>query len=601
MNRIIYKNKKGFTLIESLVSLGIFMLLTGVIYGTVNGIVKQVIQYRENTSVSALADQYMEIARNLPYSKVGTVNGNPPGNLPDYPNAITAIFNKDTYKIYYVVNYVDDPADGTIVLGTDPAPNDYKQIKLYIQNASTNITKSFLTNISPKGLENINNAGALMIHVFDAVGQPVPYATINILNTALTPDINLTRTTDSNGYWVEVGLPDSNNSYDITATKTGYSTDSTYPIVNGTNPSPTKPDATISNGQVTQVSFSIDLLSNLTFTAVNPVCSPVSGASLIVKGAKLIGTPSVLKYTNTFSTDSFGNINLNNIEWDNYTPTLSSASYMVYGSSPIQQISLLPNTSQQFNFILGTKTTNALLVIVKESATGNAIKDATVTLSNTSPATTTTRLTDGNIWGQSNWTGGAGQQTMGASTMYFADDGNITTNVVPLGLRLLKTGSVYSSSGNLTSSTFDTGTASTSYTTISWLPTSQSASTTAKFQIASSNTNTATTTWNYLGPDGTAATYYTVPGTTISSVHNGNQYVRYKAYLSTTNTAITPVITSLIVNYVSGCFTPGQAMFAGLTSAGGYQITVDSVGYQSKTVTGLTISGYNTLQVLLNP
>ena len=185
--------------------------------------------------------------------------------------------------------------------------------------------------------------GALSLSVINALGQPVPDATINITNFAIVPNINLSRISDANGKWVEVGLPDSANSYHVVVTKSGYSTDQTYPIT-VQNPSPTKGDATIANGQVTQISFAIDQTSNLTFNTLNQTCGPISGVPLEVKGSKIIGTPNVIKYDNTFTSDSSGQVPLSNIEWDNYTPALTGNTYMIYGSSPIQQINILPNT-----------------------------------------------------------------------------------------------------------------------------------------------------------------------------------------------------------------------------------------------------------------
>src|SRR3989338_1273322 len=161
--------QKGFTLIESLVSIAVFVLMVVAINATATAIVRETKNFRENTVISSLANQYLEIARNLPYSQIGTFSGNPYGNLPDQPNAINTSVNGKNYEIYYVVNFVDDPADGTIVLGTDPAPNDYRQIKLYVKNVSTGLTTSFLSTIAPKGLESLNGGGALSIEVFDAV------------------------------------------------------------------------------------------------------------------------------------------------------------------------------------------------------------------------------------------------------------------------------------------------------------------------------------------------------------------------------------------------------------------------------------------------
>ncbi len=588
-------NHRGFTLIEAAISIAIFLILSISFYNITLSVVDKVRFSREKSTIALLAGQYMEIARNLPYSQVGTVNGNPPGNLPDLPNATNVTIEGVAYQVYYVVNYIDDPSDGTIIAATDTAPNDYKQVKLYIKDTSTGVASNFLTNIVPQGLEGLSSGGALYIKVFNAVGQPIPGAAVQIINTQLNPDINLTRTTDASGNWVEVGLPDSVSGYHIIATKSGYSTDRTYPSSGG-NPDPTKPDATISNGQVTQVSFSIDKVSNLVFNTFNQTCGPLAGTGLEVRGSKLIGTPDVLKFNNTYTSDSNGQIALNNIEWDNYTPLLTGSSYIVYGSSPIQQTNILPDTSQTFTLILGPSTSNSFLAIVKDAATENPIEGATVELEKASPASNTSKITGGSLWSQIDWSGGPGQANMSDQTKYFEDDGNVSANGIPSGLRLANFGGSYPSMGMLTSSAFDTGTNATTYTTITWQPTSQDASTSVAFQIAANNDNT---TWNYIGPDGTGSTYYTTPGNTISAVNNSKRYVRYKTFLSTSDDQKTPVLTSVNINYVSGCFTPGQAMFPGLSAGSDYSLTVSMGGYQPQTINNLNINGYNVLQVLL--
>ncbi|MEI7709282.1 MAG: prepilin-type N-terminal cleavage/methylation domain-containing protein [bacterium] len=599
-----HKNQKGFTLIESLISIAIFVMIVGVVYQTFFSVSKSTISNREGATVSYLAGQYLEIARNLPYSQIGTVQGNPHGSLPDSNNPTSTTMGATTYQVYYEVTYLDDSADGTALLSTDAAPNDYKQVKVSIKNTTTNKVSSFVTNIVPTGLESLASGGALFLSVIDAVGQPVPTATISITNNSLSPTINLTRESDANGKWIEVGLPNSSNSYHVVVTKNGYSSDQTYAISGG-NPSPTKPDSTIANGQVTQISFAIDKTSNLTFNTLNQTCHAISSVGVGIQGAKLIGTPNVFKYNNSFTSNNAGQIPLNNIEWDNYTPALVGNTYMIYGSSPIQQINLLPNTTQLFNLILGAKTANSLLAIVKDSGTGNPIEGATVTLTNSSPVVNTSGVTGGSLWSQQYWNGGVGQAAWSDTTKYFQDDGDISTTDTPLAMRLINgSGHTLSSAGWLESSTFDTGSASTNYTTLDWQPSSQDPSVSVKLQIATNNDNA---TWNFLGPDGTSGTYYTTPGTTISTGHDNNQYVRYRTYLSTSDTSKNPTVTSVNINYVSGCFTPGQVMFPGLTASpeasgqpGTYNVTVSAPGYTTKTIPNLNIKGYQSLEILLN-
>lgn len=587
----------GFTLIESMIGIAIFILLSGAVYQTFAIISKQAKLNWESTTISDLADQYLEAVRNISYSKIGTVQGNPNGTLPDLANPTNIVVNNTNYQVYYEVTYYDDPADGTILAGTDPAPNDYKQVKLSVKNTVTNIVNNFSTNVVPTGLENMTSGGALLLSIIDAVGQPVSGATINITNTTIIPSVNLTRTSNSAGSWIEVGLPDSSNSYHITVTKNGYSSDQTYPVSVG-NPNPTKPDATIANGQVTQISFAIDKTSNLTFNTLDQSCGAINGVGLGIAGAKIIGTPSVLKFNNSYSSNGSGQVILNNIEWDNYTPALVSNTHMIYGSSPIQQINILPDTSQIFNLILGPKTTNSLLAIVKDGGTGDPIEGASVRLINTDLGFDTTLITGGSLWSQQFWNGGSGQADWSDKTKYFADDGSISTSITPLAMRLPESsGIVLSSSGSLESSTFDTGSNSTSYTTFNWQPTSQNPSVEVKFQIATNNDNT---TWNYIGPDGTAASFYTTSGTTISTANNSARYVRYKAYLATTDTTKNPTVTSIGLNYVSGCFTPGQVIFPGLASSSNYQIEVSMPGYLTQTIGSLNPSGYQVLEVLLS-
>ncbi len=594
-----YKNKnQGFTLIETVVGIAIAAILILGVIGVASLLEKSVKAGREKIAVSTLAANYMEVVRNLPYSQIGTVNGNPSGALPDSSNAVSQTINGNTYKIYYEVTYVDDPADGTILAGTDPAPNDYKQVKMSIKNITTNQVNDFVTTVSPKGLEGLNNAGALYIKVFDANGQPISGANVHITNTAITPNIILDRTTDASGNWIEVGLPDSANDYNIIVTKSGYSTDQTYPS-SVANPNPTKADATIADGQVTQISFSIDLLSNLNILTLNQTCQPVNGINLNISGAKLIGAnPNVLK-TNQNYASSAGAVDLTNIEWDTYTPTLlTGQNVMVYGSSPIQEISVLPSSSQTFTLILGPSSTNSLLAIVKDAATGQPLEGATVTLTLPgSPPTVYTGTTGGSVWSQIDWSGGSGQAQFTDSTKYFSDDGAIDVSTSPAGVRLKMVNGNYVSSGILESSTFDSGSSTTGYTTLSWSPTSQSAGTTLKFQIASNNDNA---TWNYTGPDGTASTYYTTPGSTISTNNNNNRYIRYKAFLSTTDSTLTPVLTSVNLNYVAGCFTPGQAFFGGLNASSNYTLSVSLTGYQTTNLSNLNINGNQNLQIQLS-
>jgi hypothetical protein len=603
----------GFTIIELVISVAVFVLITSAFLGSFLVLTRNVKAAREKIILSNLSTYYLEIVRNMPYSQIGTQHGNPSGSLPDCggvlpncPYATSQTIGGTIYKIYYKVIYIHDPAD--------PAPissPSYKQVKMSVLNTATSQVTDFVTTVVPKGVITNPNTGALQVNVINAQGQPLPGISVEIRYPAISPyTLDLFDTTDSTGQVLEIGLPPAVNNYRVIASKAGYSTDQTYPIT-AQNPNPIHPDPTIVAGQVTQLTLSVDLLSTLNIKTLNQFCQPISGVGVNVKGAKLIGTPtsmptpdSLYKFNNNYTSPGNGIIALNNLEWDTYTPTLlSGQNYIIYGTSPIQKIDVLPGTSQTYSMILGTNSTsNSLLVIVKDAASGAPLENAAVHLQKGgSQPQDYYGTTGGSVWVQSDWTGGAGVAQWSTTTpnVYFQDNGNIDVNSAPTGVRLLKTSGRYTTAtGTVESSTFDTGTNATNYTIISWRPSSQSASTTLAFQVAANNDNA---TWNYVGPDGTPNTYFAVPGTDIGPIIDNNRYVRYKAYLSTQDDKKTPVLTSINLNFVTGCFTPGQTMFTALTAGNNYNLTVSLAGYSDQVINSLTITANQTIEVLMSP
>lgn len=111
------------------------------------------------------------------------------------------------------------------------------------------------------------------------------------------------------------------------------------------------------------------------------------------------------------------------------------------------------------------------------------------------------------------------------------------------------TQTVYNASGNFTSASMDLGVANMN--SLSWTSTTPSGvgAGAIKFQLAANNDNS---TWSYVGPDGTSGTYFTNNGTTVfpSSLQN-KRYWRYKAFLSTADTSVSPSLDSVIFSYSS--------------------------------------------------
>jgi hypothetical protein len=105
----------------------------------------------------------------------------------------------------------------------------------------------------------------------------------------------------------------------------------------------------------------------------------------------------------------------------------------------------------------------------------------------------------------------------------------------------------YRSSGTLISSLKDANPAvgvTAKWTTISWNATTP-ASTNITFQVAASNNPAGP--FNFVGPDGTAGTFFTNGGSLAQ--FNGNRYLKYKAVFTTSNSAVTPTLADVTICY----------------------------------------------------
>ena len=104
----------------------------------------------------------------------------------------------------------------------------------------------------------------------------------------------------------------------------------------------------------------------------------------------------------------------------------------------------------------------------------------------------------------------------------------------------------YLPSGDLVSSLKDAS-AATSWIALSWTSLVP-VNTTLQFHVAASNNPAGP--FNFVGPDGTAATYFQSSSASLSQF-NGFRYLKYKAYLATTDSAVTPLLNDATVCFVS--------------------------------------------------
>lgn len=260
------KQAKGFSFIEVLVGTAILLVIFIGLYGAFQLSFKIISQSKARITAMTLSNQKIETARNLPYSQVGTIGGIPPGDIIE-TEIITR--NNVNYTVKTTVSYVDDPFDD--LAPADLLPNDYKRIKVKVSwPGFLSGEATLITDISPKGLETTVGGGNLLISVFDTLGIGLNQADIHIVNTDVEPPIDTSYQTNNQGRYLVAGAPSSTAGYQITVTKTGYnySTDRTYGTEEVANPE--KPHTTVIEGNLTEISFSIDQLSSFSVNTFSP-------------------------------------------------------------------------------------------------------------------------------------------------------------------------------------------------------------------------------------------------------------------------------------------------------------------------------------------
>src|SRR4029453_18054322 len=110
----------------------------------------------------------------------------------------------------------------------------------------------------------------------------------------------------------------------------------------------------------------------------------------------------------------------------------------------------------------------------------------------------------------------------------------------------------FAASGNFVSSLKDSNPLpglTPTWSTLSWTATVPP-STRLVFPVAASNSPLGP--FNFVGPDGTAATFFTTTGASLAQF-DGFRYLKYKAYLATTDNTVTPTLLDVQVCYSNDC------------------------------------------------
>ncbi len=411
MKNIFRKNKKkdnsqkGVTLIEILIGVGIIGMITITIYSTLAGIIRIGSDSKQRVGATALANEKMEVIRNLSYDNVGIVDGIVSGPIVAKETISQNGFN---YGIDVDVRYVDDPFDGTFP--TDTVSNDYKQaqIKVTWQNSGAEKMVTFFSNFVPDGIESSSGGGILSVNTITSGGDLVPGVTIRVESLDDSPVIDYETATDDQGNLILPGVPSQN--YRFYASKDGYESLQTYPNPPESVFIPIDKDLYVSEGAINPLTFIIEEIADLKIIA-NDVAedSFIEGIDFDISGGKKIGTsPPPPPLIDTFSldetgtTDSVGEINYSNLSPGSYEITnyeeLGNSTFKCIGSDLEQIFQLSSGTTNEVNFVFADKDVNSLFITVVDNDAGEAVSGAEVRLSGGSLDQTITTGENGQVY-----------------------------------------------------------------------------------------------------------------------------------------------------------------------------------------------------------
>ncbi len=409
------QKRTGNTLVEIIVAVSIFSLIIGSLYSLFASGIELVRDNQARVTALAVANQQVEIIKNLPYDDIGTDGGVPSGTLLQ-SQVITS--NNIPFTVETDIRFVDDEYDN--VSPTDLLPVDYKRVQIDVSwpNMTANKAVSLVTSIVPNGIETDEGGGTLWIEVYDPSLEtvaPVDGATVTINASTTNPDVAVSALTDTDGRYILLGAPVGVEAYEVIVTKDGYSTDRTYTRDSITNPNPNPANLTVLADQVTTEYFQISqLVDNLTIRmqedshkvtichfsngdsgntisvdysamdshlAHSDYTGPCEGGfdetgvpvdtTFTMHGEKTIGTDSeglpIYKFTDEFNTGSDGEYAATNIETDIYHIVYDEETegYVISGYSEALPYVALPNTNQKITFELEDYEPYTLLLTVE--------------------------------------------------------------------------------------------------------------------------------------------------------------------------------------------------------------------------------------------
>lgn len=399
----------GFTLIESLVVLFLFAVVSMAFLETYATGTRLIIESKNRLGATALANQKMEIIRSIDYDTIGTkrwngsswVYGIPPGDLLEDEDISV---NTRNYHVHTFVQYVDHPYDGSLGGNpTDAIPTDFKRVRLTVSwgNQTPAETVALISNVSPDGMETSSGGGVLSVNVLNASGAGVPGASVRIVNSAASIDV--TAQTDASGNLMLPGAPAGSQNYSLTVSKSGYYGAVTYPPYPTTAYDPVDVHASVVADALNQKTVVIDQESDITLATQDPFGNNLPNISYRLIGGRILGTDpatgaSVFAFDETGSTSSSGQASFPDESYGQYTLSVSDARYELYKVQPASAVNnltdIVAGVNQEVDVLLLDSELASVKVTVVNQADGTAINGATVKLTSIPLSYDVTQTTD---------------------------------------------------------------------------------------------------------------------------------------------------------------------------------------------------------------
>ncbi len=415
-------DESGFSVPELIVTIIVFAIVSVAIATTLIAYINSASLSRLRASALSVATQQMEYLRSLPYDGLAVAGGSIATSGTPIPATITVSRSSRSFDVETDIRYADDAYDGCLNYGASQAllcrnytattvlsdvnPKDYKLATVTVKEKTTGKVYSTLsTQFTSRVAEVAGNSSAILVTVLDGSGSPVGGALVRIRNTTLSPQVNQTATTDSNGIALFLDVPvDTGKDYVVSSTKSGYSNATT--IAQSGSLIPQYPNVSGIAQQVSNVTLKSEQIStnSLEIKLVDTSGAALPGVSIGVKGGiKLYTNPSDTTYSQLFTvtSDATGYVHLGSLVPGDYqvcflaqpSPCSASSSYkalavnVAYGANSFQPFEIPAGTSaadggpmQRIVVVMSTSTTMPRITDVQPSLFSSTATDAATSL-----------------------------------------------------------------------------------------------------------------------------------------------------------------------------------------------------------------------------